>query len=230
MQKSMSYVFYKGTCYDIDTNIYRLERSLLRDKIIANLQKAQPLFIGEEDAFRSAVMIPLVEKDGELHVLFQVRSYTMRKQPGDISFPGGKIDATDDSPLAAAIRETHEELGIAHSDIHVIAELSPYIASPSFIVYPFVGILSVDDFHINEAEVAELFFVPLRHLLSYEPYVHLVDVAPQPGEDFPFEKIMNGAQYQWRSRKMEEWFYDYDRYTIWGLTARILKYFLQLVR
>lgn len=202
----------------------------MREKIIANLQKAQPLFIGEENAFQSAVMIPLVEKDGELHVLFQVRSFTMRKQPGDISFPGGKIDPTDDSPLAAAIRETHEELGVDQKHIQVIAELSPYIASPSFIVYPFVGILSVDTFNINEAEVAEIFLVPLTYLLKYEPYLHLVDVAPQPGEDFPFEKIMNGAQYKWRARQMEEWFYDYERYTIWGLTARILKYFLELVR
>lgn len=202
----------------------------MREKIIANLQKPQPLFIGEDSAFQSAVMIPLVEKDGELHVLFQVRSFTMRKQPGDISFPGGKIDTTDDSPLAAAIRETHEELGVDKAHIQVIAELSPYIASSSFIVYPFVGILSVDEFKINEAEVAEIFLVPLQHLLDFEPYLHLVDVAPQPGEDFPFEKIMNGAQYQWRSRQMEEWFYDYEQYTIWGLTARILKYFLERIQ
>lgn len=202
----------------------------MREKIIANLQKAQPLFIGEESAFQSAVMIPLVEKDGELHVLFQVRSLTMRKQPGDISFPGGKIDATDDSPLAAAIRETHEELGVDKGAIHVIAELSPYIASPSFIVYPFVGILSVDDFNLNKAEVEEIFLVPLQYLLDFEPYLHLVRVSPQPDEDFPFDKIMNGAQYKWRSGQMEEWFYDFEHYTIWGLTARILKYFLELVR
>lgn len=202
----------------------------MRDNIIAKLQKPQPLFIGEEQAFRSAVLIPLVEKNGELHILFQVRSYTMRKQPGDISFPGGKIDETDDSPYSAAIRETYEELGIDPAHIHIIAELSPFIVSPSFVVYPFVGILNVDTFDINKAEVEEIFLVPLTYLLEYEPYLHLVDISPKPGEDFPFEKIMNGAQYQWRSRKMEEWFYDYDRYTIWGLTARILKYFVERVK
>ena len=80
------------------------------DKLKKELNDKQPLFIGEETALRYAVLIPLVQVDGEWHVLFEVRSLTMRKQPGDISFPGGRIDPTDASPMEAAIRETHEEL------------------------------------------------------------------------------------------------------------------------
>jgi len=55
-------------------------------------------------------------------------------------------------------------------------------------------------------------------------------VQPTPGEDFPYEKIMNGEKYSWGSRSIEEWFYDYDRYTIWGLTARILKHFVMVAK
>ena len=104
------------------------------------LAKPQPLFLGEETAFRSAVLIPLVEKEGEWHVLFEVRALTMRKQPGDLSFPGGKIDETDASPLAAALRETHEELGVDQQSIQILGKLSPYVVSPAFVVYPFIGV------------------------------------------------------------------------------------------
>ena len=102
--------------------------------------KINPLFIGEETAFRSAVLIPLVQVDGEWHILFEVRSFTMRKQPGDISFPGGRIDATDPTPLAAALRETYEELGVDPKTVTLVGQLSPYIASPAFVIYPFVAI------------------------------------------------------------------------------------------
>src|SRR5690554_1903096 len=108
------------------------------NKIKRHLNAKQPLFIGEETAFRSAVLIPLVHMNGEWHILFEVRSLTMRKQPGDISFPGGRIESTDSSPLAAAIRETYEELGVNPKDIQVLGEISPYIMSPSFVIYPFV--------------------------------------------------------------------------------------------
>ena len=82
------------------------------NKVTDQLNKNKSLFIGEATAFQSAVLIPFVQVDGEWHILFEVRSLTMRKQPGDISFPGGRIDPTDASPMAAAIRETTEELGV----------------------------------------------------------------------------------------------------------------------
>jgi len=202
------------------------------DKLKHQLQQNQSLFIGEETAFRSAVLIPLVEVDGKWHILFEVRSMTMRKQPGDISFPGGRIDASDASPLAAALRETHEELGIDPNTVQVIGQLSPYIASSSFVTYPFVAVVDymqiIDGY--NKQEVEAVFTVPLDWLLQYEPYMHLVSIEPVPSLDFPFDKIVNGAQYQWRTRSMEEWFYDYEQYTIWGLTARILKHFIAKIK
>lgn len=202
------------------------------DKLKHQLQQNQSLFIGEETAFRSAVLIPLVQVDDKWHILFEVRSLTMRKQPGDISFPGGRIDATDASPLAAALRETHEELGIDPTTVHVVGPLSPYIASSSFVTYPFVAIIDTNQIihEYNKDEVEEVLTVPIDWLLNYEPYMHLVSVEPMPSIDFPFDKIVNGAQYKWRTRSMEEWFFDYGQYTIWGLTARILKHFIELIK
>lgn len=202
------------------------------DKLMNQLNKNQPLFIGEETAFRSAVLIPLVQVDEEWHILFEVRSLTMRKQPGDISFPGGRIDKADRTPLEAALRETHEELGIDPKTVTKVQQLSPYIASPSFVVYPFVGVVDYDEIihAYNKEEVEEVFTVPLNWLLNYEPDMHLVSVKPTPAPDFPFEKIMNGTDYKWGTRAIEEWFYDYEEYTIWGLTARILKHFIKTIK
>ncbi|HWK23137.1 MAG TPA: CoA pyrophosphatase [Ureibacillus sp.] len=201
------------------------------DKLREQLNQNQPLFIGEDTAFRSAVLIPLVQVDEEWHILFEVRSFKMRKQPGDISFPGGKIDPTDATPLDAAIRETHEELGIDPNKIEVITSLSPFVTSPSFVVYPFVAVLDAYQPHsYNKDEVEEVFTVPLKWLLNYEPYCHFVSLEHKPSEDFPYHKIMKGTEYKWGARPIEEWFFDYEGYTIWGLTARILKYFIERLK
>ncbi len=202
------------------------------DKLKQQLDQNQPLFIGEDTAFRSAVLIPLVQVGGEWHILFEVRSYTMRKQPGDISFPGGRLDAEDESPLAAALRETYEELGINPDSVRVLGQLSPYIASPSFVVYPFAAIIDYDQIvhSYNKDEVDKVITVPVEWLLKHEPYMHLVAFEPTPSSEFPFEKIMKGNQYKWRKQMVEEWFYDYGDHTIWGLTARILKHFIEMMK
>ena len=202
------------------------------DELKKQLEDNNSLFIGEETAFRSAVLLPLVQDEGEWHVVFEVRAFTMRKQPGDISFPGGRIDAEDASPMAAALRETEEELGIDRNTVKIVGKLSPYIASPSFVVYPFVAIC---DYHeiihsYNKDEVEEVFAIPLRWLMEHEPVLHRVPVQPTPLPDFPFDKIFNGEKYQWGKRSQEEWFYEYENYTVWGLTARILKYFIEIMK
>ncbi len=201
------------------------------DDVKQQLIKENSLFIGETTAFRSAVLIPLVEVEGEWHILFEVRAYTMRSQPGDISFPGGRIDPMDASPVAAALRETNEELGVDSKMINVLGKLSPYVVSPSFVVYPFVASMNLNDVihSYNKDEVEEVFTIPVKWLLDYEPYVHAVSVESVPAVNFPYDKIMNGDQYQWRSRSLEQWFFDYGEHTIWGLTARILKHFIEIL-
>lgn len=197
------------------------------------LLENEELFIGEKTARRSAVLIPLVEVDGEWCVLFEVRSSRMRFQPGDVCFPGGRVDLEDPTLLSAALRETHEELGVEPDTVEVLGPLTPYVASLSFVVYPFVGVVDFNEIidAYNKDEVEEVFTVPLAWLLNHEPFMHevAVDITPDHAT-FPFEKIPNGDQYQWRKRTIEEWFYEYGNYTIWGMTARILKQFIDVIR
>lgn len=205
---------------------------MLLDQWRDRLNQKRSLFIGEETAFRSAVLIPLVQVEGKWHVLFEVRSFKLKQQPGDISFPGGRIDPSDPDPLACALRETSEELGVAPESITVIGELSPFVNFASFVIYPFVATLDYDRVldAYNKDEVEEIFTVPVEWLLSHEPYMHRMTFQPVPPPDFPFDKIMNGEKYKWRIRSVEEWFYDYGKYTIWGITARILKHFIEVIK
>jgi peroxisomal coenzyme A diphosphatase NUDT7 len=206
-------------------------RDMDLDNIQRNLLRKQPLFIGEDTAFRSAVVVPLVEVNGETHILFEVRSLTMRKQPGDISFPGGKIDPTDKDLEEAALRELYEELSVPPSSAHVLSALSPLIISPGFVIYPFVAKVDMREVNtLNRDEVHEVFTVPLDWLLNCEPDLHHVFMKPTPADGFPYDKIMKGEDYEWRARAIDEWFFEYNGYVIWGLTARILKYFLERLK
>ncbi len=186
--------------------------------------------IGEEKALRAAVLVPLVQINHSWHVLFEVRAYHLTSQPGDICFPGGKIDATDPTPLDAALRETSEELGIGRDLIQPIGSLNLYVPSSQLIIYPFVGKLLNHAFSINKEEVDHTFTIPLDWLLTHQPEKHVVSMAPEPGADFPYDKISQGRKYAWRTRKMEELFYHYKEHSVWGMTARILTHFLNIIK
>lgn len=186
--------------------------------------------IGEDQALKAAVCIPLIEKEDGDHVLFEVRSFQLTSQPGDICFPGGKIDLEDPTPMDAAIRETSEELGLARSSIEYIGSLDRYVPSSQFIIYPFVVKLPDQDFEINIEEVDHTFTIPLNWLLSHKPERHVVEMDPSPRKDFPYDRIANGRNYPWRRRAIEELFYHYGDHSVWGMTARILTHFLHILR
>jgi coenzyme A diphosphatase NUDT7 len=190
--------------------------------------KAEDL-IGENEMVKAAVLIPLILREGHWHILFEERSRHLRSQPGDICFPGGKMEATDRSPREAAIRETCEELGIRPEDLFVVGTLGRYLPSSQLIVHPYVACLQTETF-TPSAEVETLFTVPLDWLLKTEPERYAVKLQPLPEDGFPFEKIVGGKAYQWRERQIIELFYHYQDHTIWGLTARILHHFLKILR
>lgn len=194
------------------------------------LKGRTPQILGHERFFKSAVLLPLVEYQGEECVLFEERSRFLVRQPGEICFPGGRIEKTDTTSEAAAVRETCEELGLTPEDIEVIAPLDILVAPFNSVIYPFLcRIEDHDRIHPNH-EVESLLYVPLQYLLAAEPIFNYISVKLTPSEDFPYELIPNGTQYDWKSGIYPEYFYKWQGYVIWGLTARILRHFLDLVR
>ncbi|GGH70353.1 coenzyme A pyrophosphatase [Compostibacillus humi] len=200
-------------------------------KLLRTFQARKRKIMGTENYRKSAVLIPLLEKDGEIHILFQVRSLHLHSQPGDICFPGGRIEKTDGGPEDCAIRETSEELGIPPSSIADVIPFDYIVSDSGRMIFPYIGrIVHPEKIKPNEAEVAETFTVPLQYLLNTEPKMYKVHLQVLPEKDFPYHWIHGGKDYQWGKRSIDELFYPYEDKVIWGLTAKILTYFLQEIK
>jgi len=186
--------------------------------------------LGENQSFRSAVFLPLLDLKGETHVLFEKRAADLKVQPGEICFPGGAIDKKDANPAQAAIRETSEELKISREDIELIAPLDIMVSPFNAIVYPFVGFIkNPQNISYNPSEVDEIFYVPLQHLIDQDPLKYVLNLAIQMPEGYPYELVPGGKNYPYRTGKMPQQFYFWEDRIIWGLTARILHHFLELI-
>ncbi|MDO4539697.1 MAG: CoA pyrophosphatase [Syntrophomonadaceae bacterium] len=200
----------------------------LRDE---KLKKRHPGVIGEEIFFKTAVLLPLVHNEaGELCVLLEKRALTLRRQAGEICFPGGHIDAGDKNPQEAAIRECCEELGLAPQDIEYLFPLDLLITPFNLKLHPYVGYIY--DLHKvvpSPAEVDRILLVPLQWLLTHPPLQHYVPVNMHPGEDYPYHLIPGGRDYPWFPGRYPHLFYEWEDEIIWGLTARVLHNFLQLI-
>ncbi|WP_026907904.1 NUDIX hydrolase [Paucisalibacillus globulus] len=201
------------------------------NKILDQLARKEPGIMGMEDFKQSAILIPLVEVNGDTHILFEVRSMKLRSQPGDICFPGGRIDSTDPTSRYCAIRETTEELGISEESILDVTPIDYVVSDMGRIIYPYVGKLrDIDEITPNESEVGEFFTVPLSYFLNTTPESYKVNFKVIPEENFPFDLIVGGEDYNWQIRHVNELFYRYEDRVIWGLTAKILTHFLKLIK
>ena len=199
--------------------------------IINKLRNRKPSILGHENFRKFAVLLPLVEVGGETHILFEVRSMNLRSQPGDICFPGGKVDKEDKNTRHTALRETSEELGISMENIYDIIPLDYMVSDFGRMIYPYVGRLEMIAKIIpNKDEVEETFTVPLSFFLQTNPKKYKVNFEVKPEENFPYDLIIGGENYDWRTHQLEEIFYKYNGKVIWGLTARILTHFVSLLK
>jgi len=179
-----------------------------------------------ENAYKYySVLIPLVKVDGQTHLLYEVRSENLRSQPGEVCFPGGRME-TDENPEFTAIRETCEELGVTPDQIEVYDEIESIITPFNVVIYLFVGELKVDSVRalkFNEDEVQRIFTVPPKHFLENDPGAYYVTSEFNFPEDFPFHKIPRGRSYNWRNGKYPILFFNYKKEVIWGMTARMTR-------
>ncbi|MCB1916814.1 MAG: CoA pyrophosphatase [Rhodocyclaceae bacterium] len=115
----------------------------------------------------AAVLVPLVLRDGGMTVLLTQRTDHLHHHPGQISFPGGRVEQGDGSPLAAALRETEEEIGLHPRHVEVIGRLPEYRTVTGFSITPLVGLVHPPfELELDSFEVAEAFEVPLDFLLE----------------------------------------------------------------
>lgn len=178
------------------------------------------------------VLLPLIYVNDELHILYQIRAKTLDTQPGEISFPGGKVENSE-SFKDASIRETCEELNINIENINLIGEID-YIVMPFNIsIYPYVAYLNnidINNLNYNKDEVESIFTVPISYFIENEPLKHNLYIDPKPDETFPYDLVQNGKAYNWRTGKYPVYFYNYKGNIIWGITARITKNFIDIIK
>lgn len=151
----------------------------------------------------AAVLVPLLEQQGQLHVVLTQRSAQLRHHAGQISFPGGRQEPTDRDLFATALREAHEEIGLVPADVTLVGQLQDYPVISNFLVRPYVVLIHPQQAFVRETrEVAEIFTVPLRDVLhQHQHYVYRL-------QRFIYDQV---------------YFIPYQHRNIWGATAGILR-------
>jgi len=126
-----------------------------------------PGMLADHELKPAAVLVPLVLREDAITVLFTQRTDDLVHHPGQVSFPGGHVDAVDSSVEDAALRETEEEVGLNRKHIEIIGKLDTYKTRTGFSVVPVVGLVT-PPFEVkpDPSEVAEIFEVPLMFLMN----------------------------------------------------------------
>jgi 8-oxo-dGTP pyrophosphatase MutT (NUDIX family) len=169
-----------------------------------------PVTTGDGHLFRAtaeirpaAVLVPVIDRHDGLTVLFTRRTAHLQDHAGQISFPGGRVEASDTSPSDTALREAVEEIGLERERVEVLGQLSDYVTVTGYRVTPVIGVINPPfSLRIDEFEVAEVFEAPLAFLL--DPANHQRNCIIHEG--------------------VERYYYavPFERHYIWGATAGML--------
>lgn len=189
-------------------------------------QSRKPDMIGQFK--KSAVMLLLSEEREQTYLTFEVRSLSLRSQPGDIALPGGKIEPGE-TPRETAFRETVEELNVRYDDLEYIGSMDYFISPYYSIIYPFIAKLKECRFEPNASEVDHIIKVPLSFFMKTDPLLYKLPIEPLLKDDFPYHLIRGGRDYKFGKGNMNEYFYQYNQYVIWGFTASIVKSFADII-
>jgi 8-oxo-dGTP pyrophosphatase MutT (NUDIX family) len=157
----------------------------------------------------AAVLIPILVGSTS-SLLLTLRAKTLRRQPGDISFPGGAVDPEDATPLAAALRESSEEIGLDAKDVMLLGQMDERGTSTGFRITPFVGaVRGPYAFRLNH-EVGTLLQVP-------------IDELTRPGALRIEKRTLKDGSVR------DVYHYHYREHDIWGITGQLVRDFLELV-
>lgn len=182
-----------------------LDRAWLSTRLQPFPQRTIPL----EKLRPAAILLPLLIRHGEEHILFTRRTEHLPHHAGEISFPGGACHEGDPDLAATALRETEEEIGIPAASIELHGRLDDFWSIHGYHVVPFVGTLAQPvAYRVADFEIAELIEAPLDHFRT--PGVHHVEDWTHHGRVHPVD------------------FYRFGEHVIWGLTAAILRQFLEV--
>ena len=183
--------------------------------------------IREFPIIRASVLLPFVETDGEPSILFEERNANI-PQGGEVCFPGGHVE-DGETPEDTALRETAEELQLEPEQIELIAPLHVLAGARGREIHSFLGVLHDYKGAWEAAEVSRTITVPLSWFRGNPPEIYKTRLLVSAGEDFPYELIPGGRDYPFAVGQENVYFYRTPEGVIWGLTAKLLYHFLELL-
>lgn len=159
----------------------------------------------------AAVLVPLRHHDDGWRVILNVRSNEVGQHKGEIAFPGGRLEPTDDDMVACALRETWEEMGVQPEDVDVLGPLAARRTRTDFLVWPTVGVIPYSyEFKPEPREVAEVIEIPLDILLDGTAVRHEARMTPEGG-------LLRFTSY------------GYGHHLVFGATAWILRELIEVI-
>jgi len=177
--------------------------SSFKKELRLRLASRQIRYINDPALKEAAVMMLLMNKDGAPHVLLTKRTETVATHKGQVALPGGGVDEDDDDSLDAAFRETEEEIGIASNKIEYLGRFDDYISIAGFRVACHVGAVEYPyPCALSRDEIESCFEAPLAIFVNAA-----------------YDKC---ELVKWQGNEYRVYFYHYQGYEIWGMTARIL--------
>ena len=189
-----------------NTHYYAVPRQLLTCLDTAPDGRDRPqMKNGRDDDRLAAVLVPLIWRESDWQILMTKRAAHLSHHGGQISFPGGALDASDTGLVDTALREAHEEIRLTPPSVKVMGGLLPVRSPAGFIVQPIVGIIGgdiFDDLRPDPAEVDSIFTLPLAHI----------------GEPENFSLVPR----QTDGRDDSYWVVSHPKHYIWGLSAKVL--------
>lgn len=195
----------------------RLEVAWLRERL-AHPPRWEPelpddLRLRFPDLRRAAVLVPIVRRPAGLTVLLTQRTEHLTNHAGQVSFPGGRAEEDDSSPIETALRETEEEIGLTRRHVEIIGVLPDHVTASAYIVTPVVGLVTPPfDLTAESNEVADIFEVPLTFLMDGMNHQRMSFDLPDGGGRRSFYAM------------------PYERFFIWGATAGMLRNLFHLLR
>ena len=177
---------------------------------------------------RSAVIVPLLSrKRGGLQIVLELRANHLRRSPGEVGFPGGRIEPGE-SPWEAALRELEEELGVAGAKVELLGRLPEQQRRREELIVPFVCRLAEDvELKPDGIEVAEVFTLPLDYVLRTRFQEARIIEEYSLSDDFPRQYLPGSSWIRSLTRPVH--YLVYEKYLIWGLSANILLQILELI-
>lgn len=173
------------------------------------LRTRTPKAVAGDDFRPAAVLAPIQERADGDYLVLTLRAANLSSHSGQVAFPGGSVDPEDDGALAAALRESREEIGIDPDHVRVLGQLDEVVAGYNFLVTPFVGLIPHPyEFHLDPRETAAVFSVPVAALLRQDA-------------------LTLDSRLSRRSEPI--YHFQYEDWDIWGATARMVKQLLELV-